>query len=55
MTNGNEFKTLVVVFISFLTYYYNRKSVTLIFPQLIKEGLSQQNAGIFLKNSSIKV
>ena len=45
MSKNKEWNALVLGFVAYFAFYYNRKCVTLVFPQLIKEGLTQQNAG----------
>lgn len=47
LSKNKELNALVLGFIAYFTFYYNRKCVTLIFPHLIKEGLTQENAGWF--------
>ncbi|CAG2105902.1 unnamed protein product, partial [Medioppia subpectinata] len=41
----NTFHTLLVVFLAFFSVFFNRKCVSLVFTQLINEGLSLQSAG----------
>ncbi|CAG2118712.1 unnamed protein product, partial [Medioppia subpectinata] len=53
MGKNSELKALWLAFIAYFTYYYNRKSVTLVFPQLIQEGLTQQDAGTIISSQSV--